>query len=112
MKSIITLLFALIVCDTYADEIKVSKMVRTQGFHSRFDLKTNLSEKLVLDCQSFLQGLSFGEKPQTQDMILLADWECEELMSDMKKSTSSFSKHCLEIDYQTMSLVSHRHCGR
>ncbi len=112
MKSLIALLLVLIMWDSFAEEIKVTKMNRSNGFHSRFDLKSNLSEKLVLDCQSFLQGLMFGEKPQTQDMILLADWECEQLMTDMKKSTSSFSKHCLEVDYQTMSLISHSSCGR
>ena len=108
MKTIFAMILVLALYDASAMEIKVSRMNRTPGYSQRYDLRTSLEEKVVLDCQSFIQGLLFG--PLGEHVVMLQEWECQELVVDMKKSVSRFKKHCLEIDTDRSVLDSQQVC--
>jgi hypothetical protein len=108
MKTIVAMILLLSLFDASALEIKVNRMQRVSGYYGRFDLKTSLEEKVVLDCQSFIQGLFFG--PVGENVIMLQEWECAELMNDMKQSVHKFKKHCLEIDFDRSVLDTQKTC--
>ena len=108
MKTIVTMILMFTLYDASAVEIKVNKMKKAPGYTARFDLQTTLDEKVVLDCQSFIQGLLIG--PLGESVIMLQEWECDELMTDMKKSVYRFKKHCLEVDFDRSVLDTQKTC--
>jgi len=97
MKTIVLMILMLALYDASAEEVKVTRMSRVSGYTERFELKTSIDEKVMLDCQSFIQGILMG--PMGETAIMLQEWECEELMHDMKKSLQKRQPHCLEIDF-------------
>lgn len=110
MKMVFALILVFTLLDAIASEIQVSHMSRSSGYEERFELKTTLDEKVVLDCQSFIQGLMFG--PLGESVIMLQEWECDELMVDMKKSLFKFKKHCLEVDRERSVMDAQHTCTR
>lgn len=108
MKAVLTFFFLLFMLNAEALEIKVKRMSLDSGYHNRYKLTTNLDEKIVLDCQSFVQGLLFGELGETG--ILLDEWECAEVIQEMKASLRRFKKYCLEVDLERGVLDYHEKC--
>jgi hypothetical protein len=108
MKTVFALILVFALFDATALEIQVSRMKKISGYSERYDLKTSLDEKVVLDCQSFIQGLLFG--PVGESAIMLEEWQCDELTQEMKKSMSQFKKHCLEVDRDRAVLDSQHAC--
>ena len=108
MKAILALILVLALYDASALDLKVSRMKREQGYAERYNLVTNLDHKVVLDCQSFIQGLLFG--PLGESAVMLEEWECDELTQDMKKSMSKFKQHCVVIDPDRGVVDSHQTC--
>lgn len=108
MKTVIAMILVFALFDATAAEVVVSKMSRTPGYTDRYDLKTSLDEKVVLDCQSFIQGLLFGENGESG--VMLQEWECDELIVDMKKSLSRRKTHCLEVDVERSVLEAQHTC--
>lgn len=102
MKFVIGLILVLCFFDVHAVEVKVKKMSLESGFHHRHNLKTSFPEKMVLDCQSFVQGLTVGEYPGETFFMLEPD-ECEALQDRMKSSLSKFQKHCLDLEEEIRS---------
>lgn len=98
MKTIAAMILMFALYDASAVEVKVTRMSRESGYSERFELKTSMDEKVVLDCQSFIQGILVG--PVGESAIMLQEWECEELMHDMKKSLQKLKAHCIEIDFE------------
>ena len=108
MKAVIALILAFSLFEVSAVEIQVHKMKKSPGYDERYDLNTSMDEKIVVDCQSFVQGLLFGEVGES--VVMLPEWECDELIVDMKKSVSRFKKHCLEVDRDRAVMDSHQTC--
>lgn len=108
MKTVFMLILAFALFDATALEIQVSRMKKVAGYSDRYDLRTSLDEKVVLDCQSFIQGLLFG--PLGESAIMLEEWQCDELTQEMKKNLSQLKKHCLEVDRDRAVLDSHQAC--
>lgn len=108
MKMVFTMILMLALYDASAVEIKVKRMNRTPGFDQRYDLKTNMDEKVVLDCQSFVQGLLFGNLGE--GVIMLQEWECQELLTDMKKSLHGFKPHCMDVDFERSVMDGQQTC--
>ena len=79
-----------------AEEIKVSKMTQDRDLERSFVLKTNLSQKVVLDCQSFIQGLRIGEQAQAYT-YLLDEQECHGLQNRIRSSLRRFQHHCIDV---------------
>ena len=109
MKSVIALILVLNLIEALALEVQVSGMNNVQDFESRFDLVSPHPQKVVLDCQSFVQGLFFGPVGE-EEIIMLEEWECEELMGDMKKTIDQKEKHCLEVDFDRSVLDQQKSC--
>ena len=109
MKSVIALILVLNLIDAFALEVQVSGMNNIEDFESRFDLVSPHPHKVVLDCQSFVQGLFFGPIGE-EEIIMLEEWECLELMGDMKKTIDQKEKHCLEVDFDRSVLDQQKPC--
>jgi hypothetical protein len=93
------IVFSLILLTGSAEalDFKVSRM-QSQGEKDRsFILTTNLREKVVLDCHSFIQGLTIGDS-RTGIFYLLDPWECEELAVRMRASLRRLQRHCVDAD--------------
>jgi hypothetical protein len=108
MKFILSFLIVLLSKDASALEIQVNKMTRSMGYQDRYVLHSSFPEKLTLDCQSFVQGIFFGEV--FDDIILLQEWECDELLNEMKKSLRRHKNHCIEFDLNRGIMERQRQC--
>lgn len=97
MKYFFVIVLGLSVLNSYAGEIIVKKMTRDGELERSFVLRTNLTEKVVLDCQSFIQGLRIGEK-ETAFTYMLDPDECEFLQDRVKKSLRKFQNHCIDVE--------------
>lgn len=109
MKSVIALILVLNLIDAFALEVQVTGMNSTPEYEARFDLVSPHPQKVVLDCQSFVQGLFFGPIGE-EEIIMLEEWECAELMGDMKKTIDQKEKHCLEVDFDRSVLDQQKPC--
>lgn len=108
MKAVIAMILLLSLYDASAYEIRVSSMKRVSDSYSEYQLKTSLGHKVILDCQSFLQGLFLGDLGD--EVIPLEEGECQELVTSIKRSRMQFKKHCLNVDPGQSFLVSQGTC--
>jgi hypothetical protein len=97
MKAILGLLMLLVMVELHADEIRVRKMTKDGEMERSFVLSTNLKEKVVIDCQSFIQGLRIGEYEQAFTYFL-DPAECDGLQVRIKSSLRKFRNHCIDVD--------------
>lgn len=97
MNKLCGLLLILISFSLYAEEIRVKKMSRDGELERSYVLRTNLPQKVVLDCQSFIQGLRVGEFEEAYT-FLLDPQECEALQGRMKSSLRKFQNHCIDVE--------------
>lgn len=97
MKALIGFVLFLSILELQAAEIKVSKMVKDGDLERSFVLKTNLSEKVVIDCQSFIQGLRVGEFEQAFT-YLMDEEECGALQKRISDSLKKRQKHCIDVE--------------
>ncbi|MFP5384742.1 MAG: hypothetical protein ACLGHN_01595 [Bacteriovoracia bacterium] len=96
MKKLFGLALLLSFSHAFADEIRVSRMKQDGDLERSFVLTTNISQKVVLDCQSFIQGLRIGEFEEAYT-YLLDPWECEELQDRVKSSLRKRQQHCIDV---------------
>jgi hypothetical protein len=78
-------------------ELKVSKVSRDGQMERSFLLKTNLTQKVYLDCQSFMQGLYIGERSNNNFSLLDPD-QCQSLYERIKESVSNHQRHCIDVE--------------
>lgn len=97
MKALIVALFAFCMTQAFAVEIKVSRMTSFNGMERSFILKSNMKERVVLDCQSFLQGLTMGEN-ESSSFIMMSAEDCQVLYTRIRGSLRSFQKHCIDAE--------------
>lgn len=93
-------IFLLMLClsfSCFASEIRVKKMLKDGELDRSYILKTNLTEKVVLDCQSFIQGLRIGEYEEAYT-YLLDPFECEDLQDRIKKTVRKSQEHCIDAE--------------
>lgn len=80
-----------------AFEVKISGLKHEAQMERSFVLKTNLPHIVILDCQSFIQGLYIGPRSEGQ-FSMLDPYACEELHSRIKESLSHHQNHCLDME--------------
>lgn len=97
MKYLFGLVLLFTFLTSYGEEIKVRKMKGDGELERSFILTTNLSDKVVLDCQSFIQGLRVGEFESAYTYLLEPE-ECDALTNRVKASLRKFQKHCIDVD--------------
>lgn len=84
-----------------AVEVKVSHLSNEPQMERSFILRTHLTKKVLLDCQSFLQGLYIGPRSEGNFSMLEPD-ECYGLYERIKDSLRSRNKHCLDVEDGTI----------
>ena len=97
MKVLFGLALTLSVSIGFAAEIKVKKMTKDGELERSFILKTNLEEKVVLDCQSFIQGLRIGEFEEATTFMLDQE-DCDSLQARVKGSLRKLQNHCIDVE--------------
>ncbi len=87
------------VVSTFAVAIEIQiKSVSPDGELDRsMVLHTQLPEKVVLDCQSFIQGLRVGEQ-QNATIFIMDPFECEGMQDRVKASLERSLFHCIDVD--------------
>lgn len=91
------LLMLLVSFPLTADVLTVSRMKIEPSMDRSFILKTQLDDKVLLDCQSFLQGIYIGPRNGGAFYMMEPD-ECEALHNNIRGSLRKFKKHCIEIE--------------
>ena len=97
MKAIIGLILVLGILELHAAEIRVTKMMKDGDLDRSFVLKTNLKEKVVIDCQSFIQGLRIGENAEAHT-FMLDEQDCDGLQARVKASVQKKREHCIDVE--------------
>jgi hypothetical protein len=97
MKYIIGLVLLVTFVELHAAEIRVKKMTKDGDLDRSFVLKTNLTEKVVIDCQSFIQGLRVGEFEQAHT-FMLDEADCDGLQSRIRSSVQKKREHCIDVE--------------
>jgi hypothetical protein len=97
MKLLIGSILLLTVLESKAAEIKVRRMGQDGALDRSFVLKTNLPQRVVIDCQSFIQGLRIGEFEDAFTYLLDPE-ECEGLQNRIRSSLKKFQKHCIDVE--------------
>jgi hypothetical protein len=85
-----------------AQDIRVRKMLKDGALERSFVLRTNLAEKVVIDCQSFIQGLRIGEYEEAFTFLLDPE-ECEGLQTRIRGSLRKGVFHCIQVDQEIQS---------
>ena len=96
MKKTIIIALLIVATTLPAQEIRVHKMQKDGALERSFVLKTNLSKKVVIDCQSFITGLRIGEF-ENAVFYLLGIEECEELQLRIRSSLKKNMAHCIDV---------------
>ncbi|WP_408096935.1 hypothetical protein ACJVC5_18015 [Peredibacter sp. HCB2-198] len=97
MKYIFGAFLGLSLLQAIAGEIRVKKMVKDGELERSFILQTNLQEKVVIDCQSFIQGLRIGEY-ENAFFYMMDPNECESLQGRIRGSLRKLQQHCIDVD--------------
>ncbi|MCM2349170.1 MAG: hypothetical protein NDI69_04060 [Bacteriovoracaceae bacterium] len=97
MKYLLGLVLSLSSLNSYAAEIRVKRMHQDGELERSFVLSTNLPDKVVLDCQSFIQGLRIGEK-ENAIIYMLDPYECESVQERVRKSLRRLQNHCIDVE--------------
>ena len=109
MKNLLLLLALISYLDAIGVEVEVSEMRGPSELEAQFDLITNYPDKVVLDCQSFIQGLFFGAQGSEQ-IVMLEEYECHQLILDMKQGLKDEGQHCFEVDFDRSILLQQGKC--
>lgn len=97
MKYLVGIVLLLSVIEGFAEEIRVRKMTQDGELERSYVLKTNLTEKVVIDCQSFIQGLRIGEYENAFTYMLDPE-ECDGLQSRIRASLKKLQHHCIDVE--------------
>jgi hypothetical protein len=99
MKKLIFVSLFLAHFELLASDIRVKKMSKDGDLERSFVLKTNLVEKVVIDCQSFIQGLRIGEYELAYTFIL-DEQDCEDLTNRIRATIQKKREHCIDVEDQ------------
>jgi hypothetical protein len=99
MKHMIILLIICATIPAVSEEIKVSKMLPDGDMDRSFILKTNYPDTVVLDCQSFIQGLRIGEQEEAF-FYMMDPQDCESMVVRVYNSLKKSQQHCIDVDQE------------
>jgi hypothetical protein len=95
----ILVFFSLLTTYAFAMELKVTALSQDGDLERSFVLTTSLPARVVLDCQSFIQGLYLGG----DHLVLLDPEECQGLQERVYTSLINAESHCIEVDDELRS---------
>lgn len=101
MKILFTLMLFLspLTTSVFAVDLKVTSWAMDGDLERSFVLETAFPERVVLDCQSFVQGLYLGRDHQ----VILHPEECQGLQERIHTSLVNSEPHCIEVDDELRS---------
>ena len=102
MKIVLVLILVLSVLEVFANEIQVKEILPDGELERSFVLNTNLPQKVVIDCQSFIQGLRIGEYESALTYMLNPE-DCEGLVIRVKSSLNNSKNHCIQVEEDIQS---------
>lgn len=70
-----------------------------------WEVKTEKYQKILLDCQGFIMGMSFYYNNQLERKIVMSDQACQEVYTFIKDSKDNQEPACMELDVDQNSLV-------
>lgn len=106
MISMIGLLMSMTVVATAGELIKMpmQDLVSTDMDYV-FEVKTNKFDKVVLDCQSFITGMSFANGGVEKNNVYLDMFMCEEMVNFLQESKRDQLPVCIGLDTDYNELV-------
>ncbi len=102
MKRFLCLIVSVSAASLFAAELRISELALEPQMDRSFVLTTSLPHRVVLDCQSFIQGLNIITEDDAKLYLLEPD-ECEELYYRIDDSLGSSRRHCIELDSELRS---------
>ena len=91
--------FSFLTTYAFALELKVTAFTQDGELERSFVLTSSFPERVVLDCQSFVQGLYLGG----DHLIFLDPEECQGLQERIYTSLINSESHCIEVDDELRS---------
>ena len=70
-----------------------------------FEVKTNKFDKVILDCQSFITGMSFSNKGVEKSNVFLDMFMCDELVTFLQDSKRESLPVCIGLDDEYNELI-------
>lgn len=70
-----------------------------------FEVKTNKFDKVILDCQSFITGMSFSNGGVMKSDVYLDMFMCEEMVTFFQESKRDNLPVCIGLDDEYQQLV-------
>lgn len=84
---------------------RIQEAGRVAGFDYSYDLKTILpKEKLILDCQSFIQGLHIFWEEEQAGGILLSEGECQFIAYHVFTTLGQNQDLCLKVNPESFEI--------
>ncbi len=98
MKTALGFILLFTFLEAYAVELKVYRKSKLQHMDRSFVLHTKSTpDQVVLDCQSFIQGINIG-KAEDAVLFMMDAQDCEDLYHRIDGSLRKSQKHCIEVD--------------
>ena len=69
-----------------------------------FEVKTTKFDKVILDCQSFITGISFSNGGVVKSNIFLDIYMCEDLKNFLEESKREDLPVCIGLDHENQEL--------
>lgn len=70
-----------------------------------FEIKTSQYDKVILDCQSFIQGMTFYNKGEVVHNFYIDSYECEGAHDYLQSAKDQNIAICFEIEDKQLNFV-------
>lgn len=109
MKKVIVLIGLIMSVSTALSAGEIIKMpmqdyIATPDMDYVYEIKTTKFDKVLLDCQSFITGMSFSNAGVQKSNVYLDMFMCEELVQFLSESKKNGEPVCLGLDDEASEL--------
>ncbi len=109
MKKMIVLIGLLMSVTTVASAGEIIKMpmqdyVATPDMDYVYEIKTTKFDKVLLDCQSFITGMSFSNNGVQKSTVYLDMFMCEDLVQYLSESKKNGDPVCIGLDDEAQEI--------
>lgn len=114
MKKMIVLIGLLMSMTAMADDIikmPVQDFNPTPDMDYIYEIKTTKFDKVMLDCQSLVTGMTFSDKGQLKSNVYLDMFMCDELVTYLIESKKENLPVCIGLDAEYSELYITRETG-
>lgn len=108
MKKIIILVGLLSVFSVQAEtyqKVAVTELVPLANMYAAFEIVTPKYEKIILDCQSFINGMNFyNNKKIVREIKMINYTDCNNVYDFISQSQEAKQPVCMEIEEESNTL--------